>query len=128
MPETKVVPIILRHNTKLEQLKELADGLSQYLNEKTVLVASIDFSHYLGSQEAQSNDEQTIKAIASHDINKILSYDSDKVDSPASLAVFLISMRNRSYGSYKTLWHANSGEIIGNGRPPTTSYFSLAFY
>lgn len=127
-PNALIVPIILRQNSSMEQLEILSDRLSIILDEKTILIASIDFSHYLSSEEAEIKDSETIETIFRFDIGKILTYGNDNLDSPASMAVTLLAMKNKNHTAIEIFHHTNSGEIIRNGRPPTTSYFSLAFY
>lgn len=128
LPQTKIVPIVLRRNISLEQIQLMADELSKSLDGKTILVASIDFSHYLKLEEAEEKDKETLKAMENFNFRKILSFNNDYLDSPASLAVLLTAMKNQEKTDFFILHNTNSGEILKEASMPTTSYFSLVFH
>ena len=46
LPQAKVVPIMLHHDLSLEEANTLGNLIAQEAGEGTVLVASVDFSHY----------------------------------------------------------------------------------
>lgn len=50
MPDTKVVPILLSKKFSKEKPRVLADNLSKLVKKDIVLVASVDFSHYLTNE------------------------------------------------------------------------------
>ena len=127
LPSVKIMPLILRANLSLNELEVIAKMLAEELNEKIVIVASIDFSHYLSRQEAQAKDEETIKAIKDFDLGKIYSFGNDHLDSASSLIVILLSLKEKGKTNPEILRHSNSGIITKKNLPPTTSYFSIAF-
>lgn len=128
LPDTKIVPIILKSDFDLKDGKNLANFLTEFSGDGAVIVASIDFSHYLTGFEAREKDRVILEAIKSYDVRKILSFNSDFLDSPGSLVTLLMSMENIQKTGFEVLNHTNSGEILGNGVIPTTSYFLLAFH
>ena len=61
LPKAKVVPVILNHNLSLADAKALGAALASLGGEKTVVIASVDFSHYLPAKQAEekrSGDDQ----------------------------------------------------------------------
>lgn len=102
---------------------ELAEILGKYINEKTVIVVSVDLSHFHQYQEAKRLDEYTIKAITSLDTDKI----SDaEIDSPyAVLGVMELARQNK--WDVELLNYKNSGDITGD-LSRVVGYASIAFY
>lgn len=62
-PQAKVVVLAFAVNTEPEDLKSLIDFLKNNIDQKTLLVQSTDFSHYLTAAEASIKDEQTISVL-----------------------------------------------------------------
>lgn len=128
MNDVKVVPIAVSNYTKIEDIEKFADYLSNILDDDTVLVASLDFSHYLSFDEAEKNDVETLNMIESLDYDRILKLNNDFVDSPVVLAVFLKTMEKSGSKNIAIFNHDNSGNILGNPWVETTSYYSLGVY
>lgn len=62
MPNAKVVPIMLRWKTPPEYLDRFVQEIKKNVDmEKTLIIASIDFSHYLTEETAVKNDNRTRK-------------------------------------------------------------------
>jgi AmmeMemoRadiSam system protein B len=53
-PETRIVPLILHSRRFLQEIDRLLDAIAPCLKEDAVVVASVDFSHYLTRQEART--------------------------------------------------------------------------
>jgi len=45
-PQAKIVPVVVGHDTDLEAARRMARALTPLLDERTVVVASSDFTHY----------------------------------------------------------------------------------
>ncbi len=127
LPQAKVVPIILHHGVTLREVDKLLTGLKPYLNEETVLVASVDFSHYLTRREAELKDEETLIHMRNFDYSTIFRLGDDHLDSPASLALAFRRAEAQGIKEFFILDHTNSGVIMNNDLMETTSYFTLAF-
>ena len=127
LPDVKILPLIVKQHLSFEERKRLFEQLAPMIDDSTVIVASVDFSHYLSVPESFEKDEETIKAIESNNFEQILSMNSDYMDSPESI-VILGQLMKTNEKTPKVLNHSNAGEITGNFSVPTTSYFELAFY
>ncbi len=127
LPQAKIVPLILHHGVTLSEVDKLLTGLTPYLNEKTVLVASVDFSHYLTRREAETKDSQTLIHMRNFDYGALFRLGDDHLDSPASLALAFRLAENRGIKEFQVLDHTNSGIIMNNDLMETTSYFTLVF-
>ena len=72
--------------------KDIPDRLSKLYSsfEKDCLfLFSADFSHYLPAHETEKRDNETMKAVAEKDFEKIAAMTDDNVDSPYVLGTFL---------------------------------------
>jgi MEMO1 family protein len=135
MPDVKIVPILLHGNypaNKSEELgKKLADELSGLSGKSntygTVIIASVDFSHYLDAAAADKMDEKTLSAIKAFDIRSIGMMGNDNLDSPPSIIALLSAMKELKAAGLEVTGHNNSSIIAGKGADYTTSYFTILF-
>jgi AmmeMemoRadiSam system protein B len=117
-PGAKVTPIILRSDTTSAQASALAKELIKYLDEETVLVASVDFSHYLSTAQAIPMDQISGEVVKKLDLNSVSLV---KADSNKSVATFIESMIGKK--AYDTADYAvlNTNDLMENS-DNTTGY------
>jgi AmmeMemoRadiSam system protein B len=127
LPDTKVVPIIFHHDVSKKEAEQIAQCLSNYVDKGAVVIASVDFSHYLSREKAEQKDQETIKAMKERDFDKLLSFGNDHLDSPASLVTLFFTMERQGITEFEILAHTNSGILLGNDLIETTSYITLVF-
>lgn len=128
LPDTTVVPIILSNHMNLSEIELLSTTLSEYVGPNTVLIAAVDFSHYLKTDEAKMNDEETIEFIKSYNVEKIITLDNAYLDSPSSIGTLLLTMQEQSASRLEIVDHGNSGELLSDPATETTSYLEVVFY
>jgi len=130
MPDVRIVPILLHGNyssadsLKLGKLlgKIAADDPGSFL-----IIASVDFSHYLDADTAYKMDDITLEAIKNNDIPAISRMSNDNMDSPPSIITLLGAMDEADTADPETAGHSNSSDITGSGYDNTTSYFTMFF-
>lgn len=129
LPDIPVVPLAVSGTLSPKEAMILGRELATRSDEGTVLVGSIDFSHYLPTDESDRKDEETLAAIRSGDIRSIAGFGNDHVDSvPTLLAVLAYAeSRGAEPTSPLILRHTNSGVITGRPNAPGTSHFTMAF-
>jgi len=130
LPQTKIIPIVFKAGIKESALRNLIDSLEEVLPRETMIVATIDFSHYLTAGQAAANDSVTRQAIESFDTGKIFSFGqhfNDYLDSPSSLA-FMLKWFKEKNARAEILYQTNSGFLSGRLTEPCTSYFETVFY
>ncbi len=125
-PQAKIIPILFNSTASLSDAQDVASWLNNNLDENTLVVFSLDFSHYLQEHEAGIKDEITKSFILSRDVNSIISLSSGYVDSPATLATAIM------YADYQNLEikiidEKNSNDFLEQPSAETTSYFSIIF-
>lgn len=126
-PEARVVPLILHRGLTLAELRRLASALAAQLGPGRILVASVDFSHYLARAEAEARDRETLATIRAGDLDRLLRMGPEHLDSPGSVAVLLMAMAATGVDGPVVLGHTNSGEILRDHLIETTSYFTFLF-
>lgn len=127
----RVVPIILKYETTSAAIDQLIKDLQELLPEDSLVVAPVDFSHYLTPTQTKENDKVTEAALRTLDDAKILSFGknfNDYVDSPASIAFLLRWAKRKQAASHEIYAHTNSAELTGDFSSPCTSYFEVGYW
>ncbi len=128
VPDASIIPIIVSGRMEYEEILKISASILKFIDAETVVLASVDFSHNLHSDEADKRDAKTEQYIREFALKNIYALNSEYIDSPASLIMVLsIAERLQAY-TVEILEHANSGEIQNNRLSPTTSYFSIALH
>lgn len=71
-PQAGLVAVAIRKTVTPEQLDTLAAALTPLLDDKTLLIQSTDFSHYLAPAQAARMDRQTLRLLADPDPRPLL--------------------------------------------------------
>jgi len=117
-PKAKVIPIIVGQKFDPLKLDPLIDELSKICKFDCLLIASIDFSHYLPATMANAHDSYTLDALYRQNLNKLI---TSEVDSPQSLYVaskFAFAKNNK----FTLFDHTNSGYLINSPDVETTTH------
>jgi AmmeMemoRadiSam system protein B len=126
-PEAQIVPIILSSTHNLKKSEQLVQELKNFIDADTVILASVDFSHYLPSVVAPRKDKIIKAAILNHDYATIAHLNNDFLDSPPSLIAFLKLMEFESAKNITIVSNTNSGIILDRELRSSTSYFTITF-
>lgn len=126
-PSATVVPLILSNTVTANELTELAEKIQPFITKNTVILAPVDFSHYLRSREAEEHDKVTWEAMKNFDIDHLLHMNHDNLDSPSSIALLLLLMKREGTTSMHLYENTNSGKLLNSPYVSTTSYFSIGF-
>lgn len=124
LPDTKVAPVLLNRSLCFEGTTNLFRWLVDWINasgENVLLVASIDFSHFLTATEAMERDRVTAEAILNHDYRLIHSLNDHYLDSPAAMIIFLKHLEELGIAP-QIIDHTDATEFLGPGLDETTSY------
>jgi hypothetical protein len=123
-PESKLIPIIIKLQTPENRLDSLIKNLEKHISANTLIIASVDFTHYEAEKIALKNDNRTIAWLenlkntnmAKMNIEQIrqLAQSSDKTfensvafDSPESLYL-LIKLLNPYHATNFTFFKRTS--------------------
>lgn len=128
-PDASINTIAIPATMNLEESIKLGSFLSEILvDDNTLLVASLDFSHYLTVPEAYERDSETLQAIQEKNYREIVRFTNDNVDSPQILIAFLSYMDKIGCSNKILLDHKNSYDLVPADYYSTTSYFSFIFH
>lgn len=126
-PDAKILPIVFDSYADKEEAEKVGEWLSQNFDQNSLLVTSVDFSHYLTKDEADQKDIETRELIEKRDIEAILKLsNTENVDSPVSLATSLIFAEKNGLET-DILYNANSFDFSVIKPVETTSYFGIIF-
>ena len=124
-PGTKVVPIILKWKTPEELRVRLADALNTLSDKDTVLIASVDFSHYISHTAADFHDATSWATLHNFDFFHVGSLE---VDSQPSLEVTMRWSQARGLRDATLLKHTNSQDFfLQSLLDVTTSHLMVGF-
>lgn len=129
MPDTPILPLLVKGNCDPEKIEALSNWLLETVKDKKVLfVASMDFSHYLSLEVANEKDEYTEKALRDFDDEKIAQMTNDHLDSRPSALFLLKTMSSIDAKEIQKWDHSNSDIISKADTGDTTSYFLFGFF
>ena len=130
-PNAKIVPLIINISATKEDADKLSDSIAKYLKENSIknilVLASVDFVHYLDSVEADRLDKESILAFATLKPEKVLGL-TDQLNLDSKISVYTLFKTMEALGVNKTqlVVETNSGNL---SKPPFTekvvSYISL---
>lgn len=128
-PDAKVVPIILKSSTTKVEADKLIISLSKIMDKQTLVLASVDFSHYLPSSVADKYDKESISALESSDTDKILKLNPEKnFDSPTTLYILVKLMKMKKADKPHLIYNTNSAKLVGDLKiKETTSYVTMYY-
>jgi len=115
LPNTQIIPLILKNNIKTSEMDELVATLEKELPKDAVIISSIDFSHYQPAPVAAFHDELSKSVIKNFDFSRLSKLE---IDSTPSLYVLLKLMEK--FRAQKPVY-----EMYDN--PGQTSHYSIWF-
>lgn len=120
-PDAKIVPIILNASLSEQEAVELGKKISQF--DKTLIIASVDFSHDYDLEEALKKDAISLRTIQNFEKDKILLLDAD---SSPSLLALLTAMEIKNAKKTELLNYTNSGQLTED-YPKNVGYAAMIF-
>lgn len=118
-PSAALFPILLGQQIPLKSLESLAKTISSICTSDCLLLATVDFSHYLPWALADVHDQKTLYDLSALNISDLSNVE---VDSQQSLYVLLNFARSRSAPNFHLLAHTNSAKLSGLRDTESTSH------
>ncbi len=123
-PQATIYPILLGQKVSFSSLETLISSLKSTCGYDCLLVASVDFSHYLPATLADAHDYFTLKNLSSFDFDLLSQIE---VDSPQSLYILEKYSYQKKATKFTIYAHTNSAYITGSPEVESTSHV-FAFY
>ena len=119
-PGARIVPIVFKKSADRDACVKLGATLSG-LVESTLVLASLDFSHYRTSLEAGIEDAASLDIFLSLSLERV---DKMFVDSRPAMLTLMSLCRNADMKRIQVVQHTNSGILSRRPRVPCTSYIN----
>jgi len=126
LPDARILPVVFNSYATERDAQRVSAWLAGHLSYHSLVIYSIDFSHYLTRERADMNDRETRAFIEQNDLARIMTLGNDHLDSPASL-VSALTYAERMELKTNILSVTNSDDYSIERTPETTSYFSIMF-
>ncbi len=127
-PQVPVVTLVLDTDSPPDEWSRLADALAPLFTERTLLVQSTDFSHYLNRRKACEKDAETLRVLARGDPDRLDTlHQADHLDSKAAQWIQM-TLQARRGATLTVVNQRNSAAYAGGFEPSeTTSYITQIY-
>ena len=123
-PESKFLPILIPIDITKEQIEHLVKTINTETSAQTIIIASVDFSHYLPSQAADFHDVKSIRVLLNFEEEN---FENIEVDCWQALYAARLFAKLRQSEVPRIIAHKNSVDFLNLELEETTSYFSVVF-
>ncbi len=130
LDDFKIVPIVIGHGC-LDLIDELGNMLSDIvMNQKVLLVASTDLSHFHDYDEANRIDHQIIDLVKNGNVSAVVSgCQSGEIEACGYIPVaVLLTALGSDNAHIEILKHANSGDVPGGSSDRVVGYLTASMY
>jgi len=128
MPGVTLLPLVVSNRATLADIQKMSEVLAGLMgHEDVVLVAAIDFSHYLPTSEANKHDSETLDMIKNFKTEEIILLTGSHLDGPMAMATLLEVMKKTGKTHIVDVVHGNSGEMLHSPHNESTGYFRFYF-
>ncbi len=125
LPDAKVLPILVPFRFEQGRMKAASEYLNKKLPGNSMVLASVDFSHYKTKAEAELEDAESIPTLLEF---KEDNFRNIAVDCRQCLYLARYFAKLRSSENIIPLAHKNSQDFTLENVTSTTSYFTTLFY
>jgi poly-gamma-glutamate synthesis protein (capsule biosynthesis protein) len=123
-PETRFLPILIPIDITKEQMEHLVKTINKETPAQTIIIASVDFSHYLPPRAAGFHDKKSIRVLLNFEEDN---FDDIEVDCWQALYAAGLFATLRHKTAFHIIAHKNSVDFSKLYSEITTSYFSVTF-
>ena len=123
-PETNILPILIPADITKEQVEQLIKTIDENTLLNTIIIASVDFSHYLPSRAADFHDAKSIRVLLNFEEEN---FKNIEVDCWQALFAARLFAKLRQKDTPHIIAHKNSADFLNLKSEETTSYFSIVF-
>lgn len=124
-PDSKIIPIIIKDNLLEEKSGIFAENLLKILPPDSLIIASLDFSHYLPSNVADFHDAKSISVMENFDYDGIKFMD---IDSKPATEIFLKYLDLSGAKEFNLIENSNSAKILNDKTISETTSYITGFY
>jgi AmmeMemoRadiSam system protein B len=122
--KASLVPIVIKRNASQEDLLRLVNSLLEISDGKTVIIASVDFSHHTDKLTAELNDKKSLQVISSFDLRNLSGLN---IDSPNTIYVLLKYLEGKDARRIN-YWQQNAADILNSPNYEDVTSYLFAFF
>jgi len=138
LSDFKLLPILVSHQLSEGDLDKISQTLTKYIDDKTLLIASSDMSHYPSYEQANQADKKVIEAILTGQAvdlrqtigqiekENIANLDTCLCGQGAVEVVMKVAQKMRVQ-EIKLLKYANSGDVPIGDKSQVVGYVAISF-
>jgi hypothetical protein len=134
----KLLPILVSHQLSKTDLERISQTLAKYIDDKTLLIASSDMSHYPAYQQANYADNKVIETISTGQVanlqETISQLEKENIPNLATclcgqgaVEIVMRVAQEMKVQEIKLLKYANSGDVAMGDKSQVVGYSSIAF-
>jgi len=124
LTEANILPILIPEDISREQIEQLVRTIDKNTSSSTVMVASVDFSHYLPGNAAAFHDTKSIRTLLNFEKD---SFKNSEVDCWQALYAIRFFTKLRDCETPCMIEHNYADDFLDFDTEKTTSYFSLVY-
>ncbi|MFA6908935.1 MAG: AmmeMemoRadiSam system protein B [Patescibacteria group bacterium] len=125
-PRTTFVPITLKSGVSPNDAVRLGQLLAEILPTDALVLASVDFAHYVDHNEAQRQNQVNIPLLESLNIQEASSL---YVDSIPTVQVLFAFLQDRHSSAHQVVSSLTGADITGDyALPEVTSYITMYYF
>lgn len=128
LKDAAVTPLLLSGKLTKSEVDSLVSCLIPYIDSTTLILVSSDFSHYLKSVDAKQKDKETLALLKSWNLTKLLTLNSDHLDSPPSLVTLLELMQAVGATHFDVFANTDASVVMRAPHQATTTHYFLNYY
>lgn len=125
----EIIPLVIGDQRK-ENINDLAEVLANVMDEKTLIVASSDLSHYYSKALADMVDSRVIQSINEFNYEELQSdFENKRCEAcgGGGIVALLKALKTKNYSHSKVLAHSDSGDVTGDNSE-VVGYLSAIVY
>jgi len=123
-PETNILPILIPTDITKEQVEQLVRTINENTLLDIIVVASVDFSHYLPPRAADFHDTKSIRVLLNFEEEN---FKNIEIDCWQALYAARLFAKLQQKEAPHIIAHKNSVDFLNLEFEETTSYFSVVF-
>jgi AmmeMemoRadiSam system protein B len=129
LKDFKLIPMVIGDQRR-EFISELADVLASVTDDKTLLVASSDLSHFYTKEQAKILDDRVVDHINHFKYEELLNdIESKRCEAcgGGGIVALMRALKLKNYSNSKVIAHTDSGDITGDDKE-VVGYLSAIIY
>lgn len=127
-PDASISVIAFRGSGTRSELQKAVDRLLPLVTDRTLIVQSTDYSHFLSAKDAEKKDQETLRVIAGSSLDEVLSLEQPQHMDAKEAQWVHMTLQMEKWGAKPTvLRNRNSEEYAVGDVSETTSYITQVY-